>query len=451
MNRLGKYFSISSLLAFLISSNISAQTPISVNTKNAAPGAGLTVNGAVVILREDQIQYDDQGKPVRAINEFGKDQDVREPRNRKGKFNRQYLEEMFNVTNPLLFVDGLVTKKARIYNSNIEWADYVFEDDYELMSLGELHTFLSEHKHLPAIPPASEVVANGYSTAEMHHNFLRTMEELTLHQIALNKEISIIKSKHSKYKEIANRVNKLKEYIGLTKISQNQALNENIASKSQSFDHNYTSATPTDKKGMVGINVSGLENNTVLNVSGRMVISNYDGAVPNLDESTEIAALASYEDDLADHEIVFPEDDDGNTIWNDYGLRKYGAEDFLVFVNGETVVTDYVSTYLTEEWDPQDVELGWIDHPLPIDQLEEFINENGRLPGIPSQQEILEESGYEVNAMNLTFKKTIENQFKYLIQQSNELSALKRGLRTYFNLENELASIKLQIKQNENQ
>ncbi len=41
------------------------------------------------------------------------------------------------------------------------WADYVFEDDYDLMSLDNLESYVKNNHHLPNIPSASEVVKNG--------------------------------------------------------------------------------------------------------------------------------------------------------------------------------------------------------------------------------------------------------------------------------------------------
>ncbi len=42
--------------------------------------------------------------------------------------------------------------------------------------------------HLPGIPSAAEVEANGISLSEMQSRLLQKVEELTLHMIALEKE-----------------------------------------------------------------------------------------------------------------------------------------------------------------------------------------------------------------------------------------------------------------------
>ncbi len=68
------------------------------------------------------------------------------------------------------------------------WADFVFEDDYNLMPLQELDSYIKENKHLPEIPTTEEVEQNGISVGEMNAKLLQKIEELTLYIIELNKE-----------------------------------------------------------------------------------------------------------------------------------------------------------------------------------------------------------------------------------------------------------------------
>lgn len=66
--------------------------------------------------------------------------------------------------------------------------DYVFEKEYNLMSLKELEVYINAHKHLPGIPSAREVEANqGVDLGEMNRLLLEKVEELTLHLIELDK------------------------------------------------------------------------------------------------------------------------------------------------------------------------------------------------------------------------------------------------------------------------
>ena len=68
------------------------------------------------------------------------------------------------------------------------WADFVFEPDYNLMTLKDLETYIKANKHLPEIPTTAEVEENGISVGEMNAKLLQKIEELTLYVIELKKE-----------------------------------------------------------------------------------------------------------------------------------------------------------------------------------------------------------------------------------------------------------------------
>ncbi|NVK63224.1 MAG: hypothetical protein HWE22_01505 [Flavobacteriales bacterium] len=87
-----------------------------------------------------------------------------------------------------LFVqEGILTEKVKValYNTT-DWADYVFETDYELRSLTEVKRFVEVNKHLPGVPSAQELVDNeGYDLSKMDATLLEKIEELTLYTIEL--------------------------------------------------------------------------------------------------------------------------------------------------------------------------------------------------------------------------------------------------------------------------
>jgi len=94
----------------------------------------------------------------------------------------------------LLSVNGKI--KAREYEATLTgWSDYVFKDDYELMSLSELEEFINTHDHLPGIPSEKEVLENGVELGEMNAKLLAKIEELTLYVIQLQKELNEMKQK----------------------------------------------------------------------------------------------------------------------------------------------------------------------------------------------------------------------------------------------------------------
>jgi hypothetical protein len=70
-----------------------------------------------------------------------------------------------------------------------QWPDYVFSKDYKLTKLDEIEKYLTKNKHLPGIPSSDEIKKDGLGLAEMNTLLLKKIEELTLYQIELNKQI----------------------------------------------------------------------------------------------------------------------------------------------------------------------------------------------------------------------------------------------------------------------
>ncbi|MEC5147901.1 hypothetical protein [Chitinophaga sp. 212800010-3] len=92
-----------------------------------------------------------------------------------------------------LAVNGdLFAKKVRVTLS--DWPDYVFQDNYQLPSLQAIEKYINEHKHLPDMPSAKKVIADGLDVGEMNKKLLQKVEELTLHLIQQQKEIEELKA-----------------------------------------------------------------------------------------------------------------------------------------------------------------------------------------------------------------------------------------------------------------
>ena len=86
-------------------------------------------------------------------------------------------------------VDGkIMAEELRVQNS-IAWPDYVFADGYQLKSLQEVEDHIKENQHLPGIPSAEEVKADGQHLGEMQIKMMEKIEELTLYIIEQNKRI----------------------------------------------------------------------------------------------------------------------------------------------------------------------------------------------------------------------------------------------------------------------
>lgn len=88
----------------------------------------------------------------------------------------------------LMTIGGKVMAEGLKVQLEGEWSDYVFENDYERNSLAEIESYVQANKHLPNVPSAKEIGADGINVAEMDATLLRQIEELWLHVIDLNKE-----------------------------------------------------------------------------------------------------------------------------------------------------------------------------------------------------------------------------------------------------------------------
>ncbi|HKG07819.1 MAG TPA: hypothetical protein VKB19_15225 [Pedobacter sp.] len=94
-----------------------------------------------------------------------------------------------------------VKGKIRAQEIKVEltgWADFVFAKDYKLPTLQETENHIREKGHLPGIPSAAEVQANGVELGDMNKKLLQKIEELTLHMIEMKKEITELKAKFKK-------------------------------------------------------------------------------------------------------------------------------------------------------------------------------------------------------------------------------------------------------------
>jgi hypothetical protein len=94
-----------------------------------------------------------------------------------------------------LVVDGKVLAEELRIKLSQDWPDYVFADDYPLMPLSHLEQLIKRERHLPGIPSAHEVAANGIFVGEIQTLSIQKIEELTLYLIALNKQIKILQER----------------------------------------------------------------------------------------------------------------------------------------------------------------------------------------------------------------------------------------------------------------
>jgi hypothetical protein len=98
-------------------------------------------------------------------------------------------------SNALLTVDGKIVSKS-CYIRTLDWADYVFADNYKVPSLYDVEKYYLVNKHLPEIPSEKEVLEKGIDVAEMNKLLLKKVEEMTIQLVALKKEVDAIKLKN---------------------------------------------------------------------------------------------------------------------------------------------------------------------------------------------------------------------------------------------------------------
>lgn len=126
-----------------------------------------------------------------------------------GSFNNLPQSFITNSDYQLIVKRGIRTEKVRVDIASVKnWADYVFEDDYKLMSLKELDQYIKTNGHLPNIPTSEEVVKQGVDLAEMNAKLLEKVEELTLYTIELNKKNE---SQQKNIDDLISRLEKLEK------------------------------------------------------------------------------------------------------------------------------------------------------------------------------------------------------------------------------------------------
>ncbi|WP_131535576.1 hypothetical protein [Pedobacter nototheniae] len=111
-----------------------------------------------------------------------------------------------------LAVNGKIhTQEVRVDMKG--WPDYVFEPGYKVGTLEELESYIKANKHLPDMPGAKEIEANGLQLGEMVKLQQKKIEELSLHLIEKDKELTknkeVAKLQGEKLQKLEERQEKL--------------------------------------------------------------------------------------------------------------------------------------------------------------------------------------------------------------------------------------------------
>ncbi|MEO9965989.1 MAG: hypothetical protein ABJF11_09385 [Reichenbachiella sp.] len=115
--------------------------------------------------------------------------------------------------------DAKLTVKGEIHaervkvDLNIPAPDYVFEEDYQLLSLKSTAEYIDANNHLPEVPSAEQLAANGIDVVDMNMLLLKKIEELTLHLIEKEKDIELLKNENKNLRLLEERVNKIEKTL----------------------------------------------------------------------------------------------------------------------------------------------------------------------------------------------------------------------------------------------
>lgn len=108
--------------------------------------------------------------------------------------------------------DAKLTVKGQIHAEEVKIdlsvpaPDYVFKNDYNLLSIEEVKQHIQEKGHLPNIPSAEVMENDGVALGVMNMKLLEKIEELTLYTIQQETEIKELKLLNKKLLELQSRL-----------------------------------------------------------------------------------------------------------------------------------------------------------------------------------------------------------------------------------------------------
>lgn len=106
------------------------------------------------------------------------------------------------VANPVNALEVCGTIRATEVKVESGWCDYVFEEDYERMSLAEVDAFIEANGHLPKTPSALEIQQNGLELAKATENQQEKIEEIFLHLIEMEQKIEMLEAENEQLRNV---------------------------------------------------------------------------------------------------------------------------------------------------------------------------------------------------------------------------------------------------------
>ena len=97
--------------------------------------------------------------------------------------------EKLEVIGNALVSGDIESQKVKVTATPGRFPDYVFKEDYRLMPLAEVQAYIQANGHLPKVPTAQEVEANGQDLGLIQQKLLEKIEELTLYTIEQDQKL----------------------------------------------------------------------------------------------------------------------------------------------------------------------------------------------------------------------------------------------------------------------
>ena len=69
--------------------------------------------------------------------------------------------------------------EIKVESTASTWPDYVFKKEYDLKQLDEVEAFISKNGHLPEVPKAKDIEANGVELGEMNKDSIKENRRTT--------------------------------------------------------------------------------------------------------------------------------------------------------------------------------------------------------------------------------------------------------------------------------
>lgn len=181
--------------ALLLKTNgaITLNGKVGINTENTTSAYALAVDGGLLSMGRFKVTSED------TIQIIAKDGIYNKPILLKGYvgINTDHVANGY-----ALSVNGNIIAEKVMIKYSTEWPDYVFESEYKLMSMQDLRTFVTQNKHLPEVPSATEI-ENGLDVGQLQGVLLKKIEELTLYTLQLQEQVE---QQQTEIEELKNKM-----------------------------------------------------------------------------------------------------------------------------------------------------------------------------------------------------------------------------------------------------